>query len=142
MDDALLVRVLDAVADLGQQVQAGVQVQRHVLAGVGDRFALDALHGEERHPVCGGPGVEDLRDRRMLHLRQRLPLDLEEGALAGIEALPAQQLERHRAPDRLELFGPVHRTHAALAEHGLEAIAMCEGSTGEHERGLIQPYFG
>ena len=63
------------------------------------------------------------RDGRVLHLRQDLAFDLEMGELARVQAVPAQQFERHRAVHRLELVGAVDLAHAAAPEQGLDAVA-------------------
>ncbi len=49
------------------------------VAVIGDRYAGDVLHRKERSAVAGHPCVEDHRDIRMVHHRQRLALRFESG---------------------------------------------------------------
>jgi hypothetical protein len=123
MDHAFLMGVLHAFADAQEQFQAAPQVEAGSVAILGDRAAFDELHREERRAVGRGAGIEDLRDGRVLHLRQHLALDLEMGELARIEPVPAQQFERHRAVHRFELVGTIDLAHAAAPEQGLDPIA-------------------
>ena len=79
VDDALLVGVLDGLADGDEQLEPLPQRQLALVAVAGDRDALDQLHHEERAAVVGGAGVEHPGDVRVVHQRQRLPLGLEPG---------------------------------------------------------------
>jgi hypothetical protein len=122
MDHALLVGVLHALANTDEQRDARIGRHRMRIAVRGDRAAGDELHREKRMPVGGGVGIEDLGDGRVAHLRQQLALDLEIGQVAGIQFLRAQQLDRHRAPHRLQLLGAIHLAHATAAEQAVDAV--------------------
>jgi len=116
VDDPLLVGVLHRLADLAEQLQAVAELQARLVAELGDRHALDQLHHEVRPAARGRPAVEHLGDVGMVHQRQRLALRLEaRDHLLGVHA-QLDDLERHLAPDRLELLGHPDRAHAALAD--------------------------
>jgi hypothetical protein len=79
VNDSPLVRVVHAAADLDEQPQAAGQWHPASIAERHQRSAADELHREEWQPLRSGPGVVDLRDIRMAHARQRLPLEREAG---------------------------------------------------------------
>ncbi len=122
VDDRLLVGVLNAVADLLEQLQTLLRGQAVAVAVLGDRHALHVLHGEVGPAALGRPGVEHLGHARMVHHRQRLPLGLEAGHdLLGVHAV-LDDLERDLASHRLGLLGEVDHAHAAFAETLQDAI--------------------
>ena len=122
VDHALLVRVLHALAHAHEQRDALAQRQRVLVAVSGDGAAGDELHREVRMAIGSGAGVVDLGDGRVPHARQQLALDLEIGHPARVQLLPAQQLERDRAPHRFELLRAIDIAHAAAAEERLDAV--------------------
>ena len=77
MNDPLLVRVLDRLADGDEKRESVPGSQVDCVTVLGDRHALDQLHHEIRPASVGGAGVEDPRDRRVVHERQHLALGLE-----------------------------------------------------------------
>src|SRR5271167_2691555 len=86
MDDALLMRVLDGLADVDEQLQALAGWQPVLVAVIGDRRALDQLHDEIGSPgadatglAAGGAAIVYLGDIGMVQDRQGLPLGLETG---------------------------------------------------------------
>ena len=89
MDDEVLVRVLDAVADRGEEREALPHVEGPGVAVGGDRLAGDVLHCEVGPAVAGGAAVEEPRDVGVLEPREDLPLaqealeDLAAGAAAA-----------------------------------------------------------
>ena len=116
MDDALLVCVLDGVADLDEQLQPLGGVELLVVAVLGDGDALDQLHHEVRPASVGAAGIEHAGDVGMVHHRQRLPLGLEAGDhLLAVHAR-LDDLERDAAADRLLLLGHVDHAHAPFAD--------------------------
>jgi hypothetical protein len=92
-------------------------------------LALDQLHREVRGAIVGSSGIEDLRDARVLHASQQLPLDLEMRMVTGVQALPGHQLERYRAKHRLQLLGAVNRAHAATAKQVKNPITAHGGAS-------------
>ena len=106
VDDALLVGVLDRLADRHEQFQPLARRQVVVVAVFGDRHAVDQLHDEVRQAVGRGPGVEHAGDVDMVHHRQGLPLGLEAGDdLAAVHAR-LDDLERDLALHRLRSARP------------------------------------
>ena len=116
MDDALLVRMLHALADLHEQLQAVLGAQPVPVAMLGDRDTAHELHGEVGPALLGRPGVEDAGNVGMVHQGQGLALGLEAGDdLLGVHAA-LDQLERDLAPHRLALLGGPDLAHPAFAE--------------------------
>ena len=87
-----------------------------LVAVVGNLDAAHQFHDEERPPVFRRAGVEDLRDVRMIHHRERLTLLLE----ARDDFLRVHphldDLQRHRAPHRLLLLRHPDHAKAAFAD--------------------------
>jgi hypothetical protein len=116
VDDPLLVRVLDAVADLVEQPQTLVGVETVLVAVPRDRNALDQLHREVRSALLRRAGVEDVGDIGVIHEGEGLALTLE-----SCDDLPAvhtglDELERYPAADGFFLERLVDLTHPALAQ--------------------------
>ncbi len=116
MDDSLLVGVLDRVADLDEQPQALFRRETAFVAVPRVRLPPHELHREVGPALFRRPRLVDLRDARVLHHRERLPL--------GVEARDhflrihsgLNHLERHLAPHRLGLLCQPDHAAAALAE--------------------------
>ncbi len=116
VNDALLVGVLDGLAELHEQVQALLDVELVPVAVLGDGHAGDVLHHEVRSAILGRSGVEDLGHTGVVHHGQRLSLGLEPGDdLPGVHA-QFDDLEGHAATDRFRLLSQVDHAHPALAE--------------------------
>ena len=80
MDDALLMRVLNGLADLDEQLQPFAAWRRlFSIAKIGDSDAAHQFHDEVGPARLGGSGVEHFGDVGMVHHRQRLPLGFEPG---------------------------------------------------------------
>ena len=116
MNDALLMRMLHAVADLHEQLQSArveswCRSQYSVIGTPGH-----VLHHEVRPAVVGGAGIEDRRDVRVIHQRQGLAFGVEaRDHLARVHA-ELDELERDAAPDRRRLLGEIDDAHSAFAE--------------------------
>jgi hypothetical protein len=111
VDDPLLVRVLDRLADRQEELQplAGREVM--LVAVLRDRLAFDQFHHEVRPAALRRARVQHLRNVRMVHHRQRLPLGLK-----PCDHLPRihprlDDLKGHAASDRLLLLGHVNDAH-------------------------------
>ena len=127
MDDPLLVRVLDGVADLDEKRDAPGHKEVLLVAVVGDLHAAHQLHDEVGPPGFGGARVEHPRDVGMVHHGQRLALGLEAGDdLPGVHAEP-DDLEGDAPADRLLLLGHVDHTAAALADLLEQLVAADPG---------------
>src|SRR5947208_1351039 len=116
MDNALLMRVLNSMANLNEQIETLGGIEMILVAILRDSDAADQFHHEIRATGIGRAGVEHLSGVRMIHHRECLALSFEPGDhVAGIHP-EFDDLQRHPAPDRLGLFGDVHRATTALAE--------------------------
>src|SRR5205823_14312606 len=114
VDDARVVRVLQAVADLAQVAPRGQRVERAAVEDVTQRASADQGHGEERVAV-EDLEVVDRQDVRMVELGERFRLRLEALDEAVIlEKLGGQRLERDLAAQRL-LHGTVDDGHPTTA---------------------------
>gem|GEM_PF-1911699 len=111
--DALLVCVLDGLADLDEQLQPGMRVEVVLVAVVGDGDAPHQFHHEVGSAQFGGTGIQHPGDVGMVHHRQRLTFRFEarDDGL-GVHA-QLDDLERDPAPHGFCLFGDIH--HAATA---------------------------
>jgi hypothetical protein len=116
VDDPLLVGVLDAQADLGEQAQASLVRELPSVAVLRQRFPRHVLHREERKPTRRLSGVEHLGDRGMIHEGERLTLGLEAGDHPLRVHPELHDLDRHTADDRALLLGQEHRAEASLAD--------------------------
>ena len=116
MDDAALVGVIQALADLGDDVQ--LLDQRVWQPGADDLvqiLPLDQLHGNERHPAFFAHVVNG-DDVRMPELACRLGFAVE----ALHQVLVVAQHFRHGLngdrPAQERILGFVNHTHGSLAE--------------------------
>jgi hypothetical protein len=113
VDNPFLVRVLDGVADLNEELDAlgdskamGVTIRR-------DRLPFDQLHDEVGAAAGRCAAVQDSCDAGMVHEGERLALRLEAREHgAGVHSR-LDKLHRDGAADRRLLFGPPDGTHAA-----------------------------
>ena len=128
MDDPLLVRVLNRLADVHEQFQPVGDRQVVAVAVVGDGDAADQLHDEVGAAAVGGPGVNDAGDVGVVHHRQRLALGLEAGDdLPGVHA-GLDDLQRHLAAHGVRLFGDVDDAHAPLADQLPQRVGADDGA--------------
>ena len=122
VDDGLLVGVLHAVADLGEQLQPRRGAQPLAVAVAGDGFAFDVLHDEEGAAPGGRAGVEDPGDAGVVHHGQGLPLGVEAGDHpAGVHA-QLDDLQGDAPAQGLGLLGLEDLAHAALAQAAHQAV--------------------
>ena len=70
VDDALLVRVVDGLADGNEELDALANVQLVFVAVAGDGRAVDELHHKVRQALRRRTGVENLGDVGMFHQGQ------------------------------------------------------------------------
>ena len=123
VDDARLVRLLEAAPDLGGDLEGAEEVELAALDEGLHRLALDELHGDEE---ALGPLVHvvHLGDRGVGHRGRRARL-LEEPALPVLVAseLGRKDLERHRT-SQAGVAGPVHDAHATLPEQLFDLVVL------------------
>ncbi len=122
VDDELLVRVLDRVADPAQQVDALADAEPLRIAPAVDRLAVDVFHDQVRMAVRRRAAIQQARDVRMVEAGEDLPFAFETAhELARIEAR-AQQFQCGLLREcTVGAFAQVHRTHAAAVEHAFES---------------------
>jgi len=113
MDDSFLVRMLDRVADLDEQLQASAGRQEMSVAIIGDFDALDQFHHKIGPPASGRAGIEDVSDVWMFHQGQRLALGLKTRNDAVRIHSRFDQLQGDAPQDRFLLLS--HENHAASA---------------------------
>ena len=116
VNDALLVCVLHASADVEEELDAVLSREALVVAVLGQRLAPDQLHDEVGTAGRGDAGVEDARDVAVVHAGERLSLGVEAGEHLLAVHTQLDQLEGHLAAHRLELLGTPDLAHAASAE--------------------------
>ncbi len=126
VDDALLVRVLDGVADLDEQVKPFPGAEAVLVAVVGDADAPDQFHDEVGAARLGGAGVEHLGDVGMVHHGQSLPLGLEaRDHRLGVHA-QLDDLQRHAPAHRFGLLGDIDDAATAFADF-LQQLVAADG---------------
>ena len=134
MDDALLVRVLDGVANLDEQPQTIPRRKAPFIAEVRDAHTPDQFHDEERPSGLRGPAVENTGDVRMIHQRQRLPFRLEpRHHAAGVHAR-LQDLERDTPSHGIPLLGQIHHTASTLPDLLQQGVAPDAHARPFHHR--------
>ena len=115
MDDSALMRVLDALAQLLEQLESLDRRQSFPIAVLGDRHADHVLHRRSRgvRPPCPRRSTWATQG---IHHRQGLTLGLEaRNDLPAVET-GLDQLERD-APPHGSPARPLHLAHAAFAEN-------------------------
>jgi hypothetical protein len=130
VDDRLLVRVLDTLADALEQLQPLARGQAILVTEMGDGLARHVLHDKERAAARRRAGVEHLGHGGMVHHGQRLPLGLE-----ACHDLPRvhpvlDHLERYLATHGFLLLGEPDLAHSASAHEFVDAVAMGNDRTG------------
>ena len=123
MDDALLVGMLDGLADRGEEFEPLADAQLRLVAELGQRQAVDQLHDEERPVVGGHPAVNHSGDVGVLHQGQGLALLLEPLEHGSRIHPRLDQLERDLAFDRLGLLGDPDLAHPPFADLLHERVA-------------------
>ena len=76
MNDPLLMRVLNRLANLDEQFEALIGGKIVLVAEVGDLDTAHQLHHKEGPTRVGRARVEHARDVWVIHQRQRLPFRL------------------------------------------------------------------
>jgi len=148
VNDALLVRVLNGVADVGGERNAVGDGHPVPFAEGRDGLPANVLHHEEGPAVGARAGVEHPRDPGVIHERQGLALGLEpRDGVRGVHA-DLDDLERDFAANGLDLLGAPHLAHAAFPDALDEAVRTdpagrrrasrrCRAFTGANRRRVV-----
>ena len=105
MNYPFLVSVLDPIADVREQLKTFADREPVPVAVRGERFSSDQLHHEIRPSQVRRAGIEDLRNRGMIHECERLALSLEpRHYLRGVHPR-FDHLQRDLPPDWPRLLG-------------------------------------
>lgn len=116
VNDPLLVRVLDGVANLDEQIEPLFRGAMSLVAVIGDPDASHRFHDEVESAGLGRPRIQHLGNVRMIHHRQRLPFRLEpDDDLHGVHT-QLDDLQRDAPAHWFGLFS--HLAHAAAAIAG------------------------
>jgi hypothetical protein len=125
MNDAILVRMLDTVANHCEQFETMAYPHRVPPAVCRERFSVDEFHGEVRSTgavLLDEAGLEDLRHRRMLQRGKNLGFKLESSPGLIVEAVFSNQLQSNPPPG-LCLLGLKHASHTARGDQALYQLA-------------------
>ncbi len=129
VDDALVVGVLNGLANRNEQLQALAGGKLLLVAVVGDLDPAHQFHDKIGPPALGGAGIEDLGDIGVVHQRQRLALGLEASHhLPGVHA-QLDDLEGDTAADGFLLLGHIDHPAAAFANF-LEQLVVADAIAG------------
>src|SRR5947207_10964609 len=74
MNNALLMRVLDSLADLDKKGEPFPHGKSVLVTEITDAYPHYNLHHKERAPRVRGSGIEDSGNILMIHQSQRMPL--------------------------------------------------------------------
>ena len=136
MDDPLFVGLLERVRDLQRDREAFGQGQRPRFEALGEGRAGDELH-DERVRFAAGLDAIDLRDVRVVELRQQLRLALEaRETLLVLGERCRQDLDRDFALEP-RVVRAVDLAHAAFAQLGGDLVGT--DSLADQGRDLIRP---
>ena len=142
VNDALLMGVLDRMADLDEQRESLSSIELILIAVVGDSNTAHQFHHEVGAARLGCAGVQDPGNVGMVHHRQRLALGLNPGDhTAGVHA-ELDHLEGHPATNGLCLFGDIDHAATAFAEFLADLIVrdhiarFLGRRSGQHRRAV------
>ena len=124
VDDAFLMRVLDGLANLDEQFEPLAEGKFLLIAKFRDGFSRRQLHDEKRASSARCPRIEDLRDARVIHQRQRLSFGFETRDDGLRVHAQLDDFDRHFAAHWRELFRPIHDATTAFANFANDAKAV------------------
>jgi hypothetical protein len=123
VDDPLLVRVLNGVADLHDKLQPLAGRELMLIAILRDPRSAYQLHDKVGPTQLGGACIENLRDVRMVHHRERLSFRFEAGDHAGGVHAGLDQLDGDVPSHRFRLLSQVDHTATTLPDFLPELVA-------------------
>jgi hypothetical protein len=138
VDDELLVRVVDCVADHREEAQALRDGQLPLVAEAVDGQPLDVLHDEVGQAVVGGAPVQEARDVRVVERGENLPLvaetaEDEVGVHPALDELDGDALAE-LAVGAERLVDGAHPAAPDLARDDVDADAAADGGVNDVER--------
>ena len=137
MNDPLLVRVLDGLANFDEQVDPFLGGEIGLVAVIGDADAAHQFHDEIWAAGFGRSGIKHLGDVGMVHHGQCLPLGLEpRDDLLGVHA-QLDDLQRDATAHRLGLFRDIDHAAAAFA-HFFQKLVAANGFADGFVLGIRQ----
>ena len=122
VEDEVLVRVVDGLADGAEEAEALLDGEPALVAVSRDGAALDVLHREVGQPLLGHAAVEEAGDVRMAEGGEDLALLLEAPPYLRVVEPGPHDLERDVLLERRLANGEVDGAHAALAEGPEHAV--------------------
>ena len=122
MDDAFLMRVLHAFAELDEQVETLADGQAMAVTVGCQRLAPHILHREVRAALGRAAAVEDFRNGGVFHQCQSLALSLEARHDLSRVHPGLDDLHGHLTTHGMELLGEPYLAHASLTEALQQAI--------------------
>lgn len=133
VNDRLLVRVLNTLTHLNEEIQTLADAERMAVTVLGDGSAGHVLHHEERRARRRRSSVEHLGDGRMIHQRQRLTLRFESEDRFAPDEFRFQEFQRDAATHRFGLLGQPDFTHPAFSNPIQELV-----TTNDNRRGVCR----
>ena len=133
MDHALLVRVLNCAGHREKQFQAVPDGHPFDVAVLRNWSAIDVLHYEVRPALWRGTRIEDARDVRVVHHRQRLALVAKARQYFVCVHSEFDDFEGDGAANGFALLGQVDGSHTAFAKRSKDVITA-EVVIGESRR--------
>ena len=138
MDNALLVCVLDSVADVDEQIQSLAYIELVLVAVSRNGHAVDQFHDKIGSSGIRGPGIQDLGDVGMVHQGQGLTFGPESGNhLVRVHA-QLDDLEGNVAAHGPLLLGHVHHGHPAFTDPLQQMVAADDRAGTLHDRQAVQ----
>jgi hypothetical protein len=130
MDDPLLVRRLECFRNLPRDWQRLVNGNRPVRDSFGERRSFDQLHDQRADTVRLFQAI-DLRDVRVIELRQRPGLALEARQALGVVGKGVGQNLDSDFASEVPVGGAVHLAHPAFANQGGDFVGPEAGASGQ-----------
>ena len=137
VNDSLLVRMLDGLANLDEQVETFAGAEIVLIAVIGDFDPAHQFHHEVGPARLRSSSIEDLGDVRMVHQRQRLPLCFKAGNDASGVHAQLDDLQGDAAANRFLLLRHIHDAAATLADFLEQFVTpdLVAGFFGDRDRG-------
>jgi hypothetical protein len=130
VDDGFLMRVLDSVADVHEQLQPLAGAEAMIVAPGCDGHSCDVLHDKVGRARRGGAGIKHLGDGRVVHKGEGLALGLEAGDHFAAVQSGLHQFENDAPAHGFFLLGRPDLPHAAFPDLLQQVIAADQSARG------------